>query len=112
MEFVQIYAYVDGLIRRKMEELYEYDPATRQYRRVSATKRSERQRSRREDRTAPAEGYRQESMRARQASGQGVARAALPLEGFTLGKFLFWFGFFTVLIIWAVLIYIYVTKQG
>lgn len=51
-------------------------------------------------------------MRARQASGQGVARAALPLEGFTLGKFLFWFGFFTVLIIWAVLIYIYVTKQG
>jgi len=36
----------------------------------------------------------------------------MPLEGFALGKFLFWFGFFTVLIIWAVLIYIYVTKQG
>gem|GEM_PF-1619084 len=110
METEPICAYVDVQKPRKMEELYEYDPATRQYRRVSATMRSERQRRRREDRAAPAEGYREKHSRARQTPGPSMGRAALPLEGFTLGKFLFWFGFFTVLIIWGVLIYIYVTK--
>ena len=101
-----------------MEELYEYDPATRQYRRVSATVRSERNRRLQENRVSPAIGARQEAPQSRQTSsqssqaGQRAGRTAMPLEGFALGKFLFWFGFFTVLIIWAVLIYIYVTKQG
>lgn len=63
-------------------------------------------------RAAPSEGYRAEAQSTRQPQTASGGRAALPLEGFTLGKFLFWFGFFTVLIIWGVLIYIYVTKSG